>query len=116
MRQDLVRCSASQDKAALSRFVDVAVTLSQVWEVDVHAGLLNMIDREDQGMISLDKVPQSRISIGAVRPSDQTRTSSKKWHPLTYAIHYENIDLVQHLIKRTKSHLKKLLRVPELSK
>jgi len=35
---------------------------------------------------------------------------------MTYAIHYENINLITYLLKNIKGELKKLLRVPEMSK
>lgn len=52
-----MRCAASQEKEAIERFKDSAQTLEVEWEIDVYSGLLNMIDREDSGLISLDKVP-----------------------------------------------------------
>lgn len=74
--------------------------------------MLGIYDRTDTKELSLDKVPQSRVSIGAKRPSDLTKTPSKKWHPLTYAIYYENLDLIKFLLSKIQCPLKKLLWVP----
>ena len=98
-------------------FEEAANLIGDEFQIDVYSSLMNMYDRTDEdGQVNLDRVPQSRISVGVVRPQDETMTPSKKWHPLTYAIHTENTELVKFLVSKIQSPLKKLLWVPELSK
>jgi hypothetical protein len=106
-RADLVKA------VDVDRFADIAEQLRFTYEVDVYRSLLNYYDRFDNNTVSLDKV--SRVSVGA-RASDVTKTPSRKWTPLTHAIHSENKDLVDHILKHNQGPLKKLLQVPELSK
>ena len=114
LKTNLVAAAKSGD---VDEFREAAKLIGEEFQIDVYSSLINMYDRTDEeGQVNLDRVPQSRISVGVVRPQDETMTPSKKWHPLTYAIHTENSELVDFLVDNIQSPLKKLLWVPELSK
>ena len=97
-------------------FEEAANLIGDEFQIDVYSSLMNMYDRTDEdGQVNLDRVPQSRISVGVVRPQDETMTPSKKWHPLTYALHTENTELVKVLVSKIQRPLKSLRGEQEMS-
>ena len=96
--------------------------LKSEFAVDIYNSIVKIYNRDldESAKIPLDQFKRSRISLGVAGAEEDSRVSEtvqvpcRKWHPLTHAVHSENVELVQHLFKHLRCPMKKALKVPQL--
>lgn len=110
---------AVSDNVTIEKFHEEVQKLKCDYGIEVYLGLSNIYNRNDeQGTISISK-NNGRNSIGItvthVQDDNLTKIKTKKWNPMTYALHKQNVPLIKLLVTNTNCYLKKLMKIPNLA-